>query len=306
MPTRAAPFRRSDRPPGVTDWQLRTPAFRRLFHDVYVERAAELTPALVAQAALLLAPEAAVSHHSAARLWGAVVPDDGLVHLACPGRRPQVEGIAAHRIGTGKRTTRWGGLRLTTPAQTFLDLAAQLALVDLVALGDSLVRRRRVTPDLLVEAASKHRGAGGRLARRAAGLVRAEVDSAMETRLRMLVVLAGLPEPVVNHKILWPDGTIRFRFDLSFPDAGLVIEYDGWQHVDSQNQWVSDIARREWMDGNDWRIVVVIAKDLHRTPAATLHRITAAMRETGMRVPPLREEWRRHFPSLLEDRRDPA
>ena len=290
----------------MTDWQLRTPAFRRLFHDVYVERAAGLTPTLLAQAALLVVPDATASHHTAARLWGAVVPDDGLVHLACPARRPQVEGIAAHRMGPGKAATRWCGVPVTTPAQTFLDLAAELGLVDLVVLGDSLVRRGRVTPEALVEAASQHRGAGARLARRAGGLVRADVDSSMETRLRMLMVLAGLPEPIVNHKILWADGRVRFRFDLSFPDAGLVIEYDGWQHVESQGQWGVDLERREWMDGNGWRIVVVIAKDLHRTPCQTLHRITAAMRGRGMRVPILREEWRRHFPSAPEDRKELA
>ncbi len=51
---------------------------------------------------------------------------------------------------------------------------------------------------------------------------------------------------------------------------------------------------------------MVIAKDLHRTPATTLHRICDAMRDRGMRVPALREDWRRHFPSLPEDRREPA
>ena len=269
MPSDPEPFRRQDRPAGVTDWHLRTRAFRRLFHDVYVERAAPLTPALLARAALLVCPDATVSHHSAARLWGGVVPDDGMVHLTCPGRRPQVAGIKAHRAGVDMRETPWRGLAVTTPIQTFLDLATDLALVDLVALGDSLVRKRRVTVEQLVAAAAAHRRPGARLARRAAGLVRADVDSAKETRLRMLVVLAGLPEPVVNHRIRWPDGRVRFRFDLSYPDVGLVIEYDGWQHVDSQEQWSSDLGRREWLDGNHWRIVVVIAKDLHRTPGAT-------------------------------------
>lgn len=307
MPDREPmPFRRGQRPVDVTAWHLRTQAFRRLFHDVYVDRSRELTPLLLAQAALLVAPDATVSHHSAARLWGGIVPDDGSVHLTCPGRRPQVEGITAHRAGTGRAVTRWRGVPVTTPAQTFIDLAEPLGLVDLVVLGDSLVRRRRVTSSLLVEAATAYRGPGARLARRAARLVRAGVDSAMESRLRMLIVLAGLPEPVVDHRIHWPDGRVRFRFDLSFPDAGLVIEYDGWQHVESQEQWGSDIGRREWLDGNDWRIVVVIAKDLHRTPATTLHRICDAMRDRGMRVPALREDWRRHFPSLPEDRREPA
>jgi hypothetical protein len=305
MPTEE-PFRRGQLPPGITDWHLRTSRFRRLFHDVYVDREAELTPLLLARGALLVAPDATVSHHSAARLWGAVVPDDGFVHLTCPTRRPQVEGIRTHRCGRPKRATRWRGIPVTTPVQTFLDLAAVLSLVDLVVLGDSLVRRRRVTVDLLVEAATAHRGTGGRLARKAAGLVRADVDSAMESRLRMLMVLSGLPEPVVNHKIHWPDGEVRFRLDLSYPDDGLVIEYDGWQHVESQTQWGSDRDRREWLDDNDWRIVVVIAKDLHRTPAATLSRIRAAMRGRGMSVPPVDDEWRRHFPSTSEDQREPA
>jgi hypothetical protein len=166
------PFRRCQRPPGVTDWYLRTPA-----------------------AALLVAPGATVSHHSAARLWGGVVPDDGFVHLACPNRRPQVDGIKAHRASASGRTTTWRGLVVTTPVQTFLDLAPHLGLVDLVVLEDSLVKQKRLTPEHLVEAATAHRGAGARLARRAAGLVRDEVDSAMESRLRLLLVLAGLPEP---------------------------------------------------------------------------------------------------------------
>ena len=99
------------------------------------------------------------------------------------------------------------------------------------------------------------------------------------------------------HTIHWPDGEVRFRLDLSHPDDGLVIEYDGWQHVESQMQWGSDLDRRDWLDGDDWPIVVVIAKDLHRTPAATLSRIRAAMRGRGMSVPPVDDEWRRHFPS---------
>ena len=40
----------------------------------------------------------------------------------------------------------------------------------------------------------------------------------------MLMILAGLPEPVINHTIRWPDGTIRFRFALSYPDHRLIIE----------------------------------------------------------------------------------
>ena len=122
----------------------------------------------------------------------------------------------------------------------------------------------------------------------------------------MLMVLAGLPEPVADHRIRWPDGRVRFRFDLSFPDARLVLEYDGRQHAESDAQWDSDIDRREWMDGDGWRLVVVRSKDVYRTPARTLSRIAAAMRGQGMSVPRLSDERRLHFPSLPEDLTVPA
>ena len=53
---------------------------------------------------------------------------------------------------------------------------------------------------------------GTRLALRAAGLVREGVDSPMETRVRLLIVLAGLPEPSVNHIVRAEDGSWRMRF----------------------------------------------------------------------------------------------
>lgn len=294
--------RRPVLPVGLTEWDLRSSRFRRLFRGVYVASGATITPLLLGEAALLLVDaKSLVSHHSAARIWGGIVPDDGLTHITCSGRRPQVAGLLAHRLKPGQGVTTVRGVRVTPPAQTFLDLAAALDLVELVVLGDSLVRKNRVTPEQLVEAAASFRGGRRALARRAASYVRRDVDSAMETRLRMLIVLAGLPEPTINHKIYWADGRVRWRFDLSYPQFRLIIEYDGQQHRDSTDQWSIDIERREWMDQNDWRMVVVISRGIYRTPAATLQRIVTAMRDRGMVVPRLSDEWRRYFPSLPDD-----
>jgi hypothetical protein len=272
-----------------------------------VSSSAALRPHLLARAALLLAGEGAVvSHHDAARLWGGIVPEDPYTHVTCIGRRPQIRGIRAHRAKRGQRWARHEGFAVMTPVTTFLDLAEVLDLVDLVVLGDSFVRAGRVTPEQLTEAARRHSGKGCRLARRAAGYVREDVDSAMESRLRMLIVLAGLPEPTINHKIYWADGRVRWRFDLSYPEFRLIIEYDGRQHRDSDRQWSIDIDRREWIDQNEWRIVVVISKGIYRTPAATLQRVVAGMRDRGMVVPRLSDEWRRYFPSLPDDIAEPA
>lgn len=127
----------------------------------------------------------------------------------------------------------------------------------------------------------------------------------MESRLRMLVVLAGLPEPVVNHKIFWTDGRVRWRFDLSYPEFRIIIEYDGLQHRQDTDQWSTDITRRDWVDANRWRIVVVISGGIYRTPAMTLGRVISVMRDRGMVVPRLSEEWRAHFPSLSDDIANP-
>lgn len=300
--------RRLDLPSGVTEWDLRSKRYRRLFHGVFVSRRVTLTEAILAQGALLLVdPRSVASHHSAARILGGVVPADGLVHISCVGRRPQVRGLKSHRITAGgQKYTTVHGVRVTNPAQTFLDLTSVLGLVDLVVLGDSLVKAERITPDELVAAAKAFRGRHRALARRAAGLIRCDVDSPMESRLRMLIILAGLPEPVVNHKILWHDGSVRWRFDLSYPEFLIVIEYDGRQHAESDAQWDRDRGRREWLDGKGWRLVVAVAKDVYRTPALTLSRIIAVMRAKGMPVPRLSEEWRQHFPSMPEDVAEPA
>jgi very-short-patch-repair endonuclease len=194
---------------------------------------------------------------------------------------------------------------LTTPVQTFLDLGTELGLVDLVVLGDSFVKSGVTTPEELIAAVEPFRGGGRRLLRRAASLVRRDVDSPMESRVRMLIILGGLPEPTINHKIRRPDGSVRFRFDLSYPDHRLVIEYDGHHHAKSYDQWDWDVDRREWMDHEKWRLVIVRSKDIYNNPGRTLERIIAVMRDMGMSVPRLSSEWRLHFHGLPGDVTDP-
>jgi hypothetical protein len=290
----------------LSEWELRRD-HKILLRGVYVSRATKTTPLLLAQAALVTAPAGSfVSHHTAAQIWGGGVPDHPDVHVTYPKTRAQCHGIFAHRVKRSQIVTTFKGLRLTTPSQTFLDMAQVLNLVDLVVLGDSLVKGGRVSPEELVGFVVGATGPHHRLAKRAAALVRNGVDSPMETRLRLLIVLAGLPEPTVDHRVHDSDGHLLYRFDLSYPEYGLIIEYDGRQHAESTDQWRRDLGRDEQLD--EWRIrrLVVVSADLYTTPARTLSRITKAMRERGMTVPPLSDEWRRHFPSRPGDLMVPA
>lgn len=116
-----------------------------------------------------------------------------------------------HRYAEAPALTVRAGLQVTSAERTFLDLAETLSLVDLVILGDSLVKAKRAKPVDLVSAAADWRGRGARLARTAAALVREGVDSPQETRTRLLIVLAGLPEPTVNVLIRADDGRVVRR-----------------------------------------------------------------------------------------------
>ncbi|WP_235508697.1 hypothetical protein [Terrabacter sp. Root85] len=299
------PFLRSEAR-HLSDGQLRR-GYRALFHGVYVRHRTPVGDLELAEAALLVAEQGSyVSHHTAARLLGAVAPDHPDVHVTSRRLRVKGAGLTGHRAKAEQQVVLWRGIRMTSPVQTFLDLAHCLTLVDLVVLGDSLVRRRRTTPDELVSATRARRGPYSRLARRAAALVRAGVDSPMETRLRLLIVLAGLPEPEVDHRVHDDGGTLLRRYDLSYLPFRLIIEYDGRQHAESDEQWLSDIGRDEALDDEQIRRLVVVSRDIYSTPANTLARITRAMRRAGMPVPRLRHEWRRHFPSRSGDLALPA
>lgn len=271
---------------GITQHTLDGPAYVSLFRSVRLRAAIQMTPLVRARAALLVSPEGAViSHHTAAQLWGGVVPDQPHTHITVltAGSRPQRDGLRAHACRRRPRTVRIHGVEATTPEQTFVDLAGVVELVDLVVLGDSLVGARRTTPEALLCAARSARGRGSRRARAAAALVRADVESPMESRARLLIVLAGLPEPQVNVTVRRDGRT--YRLDLSYPRHRLAIEYDGRHHAESEAQWAGDITRREDFDRWGWRIVVLRSVDIYRTPDEALRRIVAAMRDCGVAVP---------------------
>jgi hypothetical protein len=296
------PFTRSEAlAAGISVNQLAGPRFARLFQGVYVSARVRVTPRLRAQAALKVTADGAwVSHHTAGLLWGGWMPETSETHITVPDgiTRTQRRGILAHCARSGVRPARRYGLLVSRPADVFLDLAeVRVDLVDLVVAGDSLLRTKLITEEDLIAVAEAWPGKGGKLARRAARLVRLGVDSAPESRLRMLLVLAGLPEPQVNLILRGSNGEWRRRFDLSFPELKLLIEYDGRQHAEDSTQWSRDILRREELERQGWRIIVINSDALFGDPLGTLLRIQQALRDRN--CPNLRHSfstaWQRHF-----------
>lgn len=294
---RRRPFTRGDAAAaGVSPRVLRGSRYRRLFRDVWVCADVPDTHELRAEGGLLVHPPSAwVSHRSAAHVLGLPVdaPDQVELSVARDADRRARAGVVVRVRPPTTMTSQVRRVRVSTGACLLVELATLLPLVELVVVGDAMVRLRMVTPEQLRADLSAASGSGLRLARRAVSLVRARVDSPMETRLRLLMVLAGLPEPVVNPEVVAQG--VRFRLDLCYPTIRLAIEYDGRQHRADLRQWDHDIARREWFDRHDWLFVVVVARGIYREPARTLARIATAIAHRGGSVPVLREDWRPHF-----------
>lgn len=285
---------------GLTPAQLRGRRFRTLFRGVYVAANVPLTPELWAAAGLLILPEGAfASHTTAARCYRAPLPALPEEHFSvlAPADRRQRQGWRCH-VCPRPDVVLLAGLRLSSPEQTFVELASVLTLVDLVVVGDHLVRTGRTTPRRLVAHCASSTLPGAVAAARGAAYVRSRVDSPMETRVRMLLVLAGLPEPEVNLTIRDVDGTPLRRYDLCWPSVRVIVEYDGRHHVERLEQWEADLERREAIDADRWRLLVVVGAGIYVDPGRTVQRVWQVLRERqlpGLPAAP-RDAWRAHFP----------
>ncbi|MDQ2845555.1 MAG: hypothetical protein M3Y77_04200 [Actinomycetota bacterium] len=284
---------------GMTKYGLDQQGRRRLTRGIYASGKEPIGLSTRARAVQVASGETAIlSHFTAARLLGGAVPHRSEIHVTVPGtKRVRRPGVVTHRTRRRIRTSVVRNLKVTDAVQTFLDLACQLDLVDLVILGDSLVAKKLSSPTELIEAARTWRGVGVALAREAAVLVRQRVGSPRETRLRLLLVLAGLPEPTIDFRIYAAAGRVLFHLDLAYEEYKLGIEYDGRQHAESDSQWLHDVNRREYFDGHGWRLVIVIGQHFYPDPGGILDRVVKAARAQGMRIPDPDPQWRQYFRS---------
>jgi hypothetical protein len=232
-------------------------------------------------------PNAAFARTTALRLLGVDIPwqlaDDHTIHIVTPrrGERPQRYAVIPHFCGQKQLdVVERFGLRITSAPQTWLQVAHRLNRNSLVGLGDAMTRRKNpaTTADAL---SSLMRGTfkmkGLTLCREAIELVRPGTDSSMETDLRLLMIDAGLPEPVVNVPALDDEGQFLALPDLSYPHLKVAIEYDGDHHRTDPATWRRDVERRQRLEDAGWLIITATADDVIRHPERLLRRVRTAI-----------------------------
>lgn len=229
----------------------------------------------------------AFSHVSAALLWGMWLPkrlqSDTFVDVLAlaPRDRPVAARVRGHR-GMNEPLAFARGLPVTSAPRTWVHLAPLLSLDELVAAGDSLIRRQ--SPLAALDELTRAIRLGERgavLARRAAALLRAGADSAKETEVRLLLGRARLPEPEVNGEIVTRSG-FSTHGDLVFRGWNVLTEYDGKQHRVTRRQFERDVLRLEELARDGWTVIRVL--DVHLDdPLSVVERVATALRDRGWR-----------------------
>ena len=282
---------------GVTRSRLRASDLERPFRGVSSVRAADddVPPAverLVAQFATIMAGHEYFSHQTAAALWGLPLPrwaaSSTRLHVSVPrpARAPRARGVLGHqadpRLVSVVRHP--SGVRVTSPASTWAQLATVLTETELVAVGDALVREPRRPGDRPALATIAELGAmmiagrrpGIRLLRQAHPRIRLRVDSPRESALRVLLVDAGLPEPEPGFAVIVGGRTIA-HVDLAYPRSRVALEYEGEHHRVDPDQWAYDIRRYDALTDAGWRVIRVTKTDLSARHAHLIRRVRAAL-----------------------------
>lgn len=202
----------------ITAARLRSTAWRRIFHDVYVAAAVPDSHLLRIRAvALRLPPGAAITGRSAAHLWGAelAAPADP-VEVLSPVDFTRWPGVST-RSGTVRadEVTTCLGVPVTAPLHTAWEIARTLPVLDAIGWIDALARFRKVTSDQLISHAHQHGGEwGSRQATATMRLCDPRAESVPESQVRVILADGGLPVPVPQYTVRDRNGLFVARVDL--------------------------------------------------------------------------------------------
>ena len=224
-----------------------------------------------AGAILACGPKAALSHESAATLWGWRKPWRLPFHVIAPSGHER-RGIIAHRstalIRADFRTHL--GVRVTSPARTALDTAPTLNDRQLRRmLSDA--RHSYLTLDALIDVVERfprHPGACT-LERYVETSPRAS-RSDWEDGFPVFCVHHGLPNPILNVRVH------GYEVDAWFPDHKVAVELDGWDFHRDRDAFERDRERDAHLLQFGIETVRITWERIHTSPireANRLHRI---------------------------------
>lgn len=260
------------------DWALRNQELTTLLPGVYAlpEVASSLPVRL--RAVGLWDPDAIVTGSAAAAacFWPELRVDD--IDLALAGSRAIGR---PYRVERRRIPPEWvttvGGVRMTTPALTAIDLCPQLE-------GDAIDRVLRLRAASLADLwAALHSAPGRRdnsLRRTLLLDSRDEPWSKAERVMHRLLREHGITEWIANYAV--SVGGRRFYLDIAFPDLKVAIEVDGKIHATDLQVFESDRQRQNLLLIDGWQVLRFTWRRLIDEPQAVVDEVRAVL---GARTP---------------------
>lgn len=264
---------------GLTAAQLRGRSWNRIATELYVWTGLTLGPEKLLAAVMRRLPAYAVfSGPTAAFVHGLDFAPASPIYVTVlrqSGYSGRVGLVARRATVRPDDATVLRGLRVTTVERTLADLAQQLPFVEAVVAMDAALYRGLTTLEKLDDwAVGRRRAKGIRRFRSVLAAAEPRAQSPMETRLRLLLVLSGLPRPEAQAELKDEAGRIFARADLYYPQARLAIEYDGGTHRESL---LEDNRRQNRVLASGFRLLRFASGDLLRAPVTVVSEVRAAL-----------------------------
>ncbi len=98
----------------------------------------------------------------------------------------------------------------------------------------------------------------------------------MESRLRLLLVLNGLPAPDVQYPVLDDRRRRAVWLDMAYPAHRIGIEYEGLVHTEPERV-LRDMGRYTDLVDKGWRIYRFGKRELYREPDEIVAKIRRAL-----------------------------
>ena len=264
---------------GLERWHLESSSWRRLGHGSYVWAGLEPAPLHRIEAARRRLPKGAVfGGLTAAWLHGLDVPPCDPIDVIIPtgagvsaraGMRVRRSTLPRKDVATVRR------FPVTSVPRTLADACSRVGLVEGVVIVDAALHARKVQlREMHRWAADNRQRHGIRLLRQALELAEPLSESPMETRLRLILVLAGLPRPKAQVSINDRWGRFVGRPDLYYESHRLGIEYDGGIHRD---RLTSDNRRQNALLKAGIRLLRFSAADVLGDPALIVAQVRALL-----------------------------
>jgi hypothetical protein len=257
--------------------------YRPIYRNVYLSKHARLTALTRARAAWLWSGgDATLTGLSAAAVLGTKWLNAGEPAELIRPNRHAPPGIIVHSydLGSGEECT-VNGIRITSPARTAFDIGRTLSLSQAVPILDALANVTNLKiGDVLALADIKPGVRHVRRLRSTLTLVDGGAESPQESRVRLLLVGAGLPPPETQIEFTDEFGIAHIRVDIGWREWRVAVEYDGVQHWSDRYQRSWDIDRIAMLEAMGWVVVRVSAEMLSR-PNVIVDRVRCKLRAAG-------------------------